>query len=107
MTDGYDVCGEVTKCGPNTKFQVGDVVFGDLQTESLTPQRYGAWAEYVVCKEITLAKLPDGVDKMQAGGAGLVFGTFLESVEKSGAPQSTRSLPKLPEKTDRRAATTT
>eukprot|EP00188_Purpureofilum_apyrenoidigerum_P001753 Plantae.Rhodophyta-Purpureofilum_apyrenoidigerum.ctg19966.p1 GENE.Plantae.Rhodophyta-Purpureofilum_apyrenoidigerum.ctg19966~~Plantae.Rhodophyta-Purpureofilum_apyrenoidigerum.ctg19966.p1 ORF type:complete len:341 (-),score=82.32 Plantae.Rhodophyta-Purpureofilum_apyrenoidigerum.ctg19966:131-1060(-) len=85
VIDGYDVCGEVVKCGPGTsRFQPKDMVFGDIQQSSTGPQRFGAWAEYVNAKESVLAKLPSGMDPVLAGGVGVVFSTFMQAIEQCG-----------------------
>mmetsp|Transcript_12859 Transcript_12859/g.39555 ORF Transcript_12859/g.39555 Transcript_12859/m.39555 type:complete len:309 (+) Transcript_12859:365-1291(+) len=92
VVDGYDVCGEVLKCGPGTTFKPGDIVFGDINDNSLTPQRFGTWAARVTAKESTLSKLRDGMDPIAAGGIGLVFGTFLQSLEECGVQNPKRIL---------------
>ncbi len=60
---GMDVAGVVERAGTGaTRFRVGDAVFGDLSESGL-----GAFAEYVVAPEKSLAPKPESLTFAQAG----------------------------------------
>ncbi len=69
MIPGVDVAGEVVEVSEYVEdFEEGDVVYGT----GLSKDHYGGYAEYVAVPTDRLAKLPDGVDPIAAGGAGVV-----------------------------------
>ena len=59
---GCDIAGTVVETGPDeSRFKVGDQVFGDL-----SGGRWGGFAEYVCADAKVLAKIPEGLDFLQA-----------------------------------------
>ena len=73
FTPGVDVAGEVAAVGGFVEgFAVGDRVYG-TGIGSATQQ--GACAEYATVPEDRVVALPDGVDVVEAGAAGVVAGT--------------------------------
>jgi NADPH:quinone reductase-like Zn-dependent oxidoreductase len=73
---GYDVCGEVVKVGSKiTRFQVGEIVFGDLDN------KYGgALAEYAIGHEKCFAIKPYNITDEQAAAFPLVSLTALQAL---------------------------
>ncbi len=68
MIPGVDVAGEVATVSEYVEgYEVGDLVYGT----GIGKDHYGGYAEYVAVPEDRLAKLPDGVDPVAAGGAGV------------------------------------
>ncbi len=68
MTPGVDVAGEVVEVGDGVEgVSEGDSVFGT----GLGSGEYGGYAEYAAVPNDRLAVLPDGVDTVAAGGAGV------------------------------------
>lgn len=71
MILGNDISGRVLKIGKKvTKFQVGDSVFGMIDTNA-KPARNGfagtgAYAQFCITREDTLAKIPSGYSFMEA-----------------------------------------
>ena len=73
---GYDVCGEVVEKGnETTKFNVGDMVFGDLDN------KYGGGlAEYALAHENCLASVPNNIKHEHAAALPLVSLTALQAL---------------------------
>jgi NADPH:quinone reductase-like Zn-dependent oxidoreductase len=68
MIPGIDVAGEVTEVGDGVEgFSEGDPVFGT----GIGSQQYGGYAEYAAVPTDRLVRLPEGVDTVAAGGAGV------------------------------------
>jgi NADPH:quinone reductase-like Zn-dependent oxidoreductase len=68
MIPGVDVAGEVVEVSQYVDgYEVGDQVVGT----GLSMNHFGAYAEYAAVPEDRLAHLPDGVDPVAAGGAGV------------------------------------
>jgi NADPH:quinone reductase-like Zn-dependent oxidoreductase len=66
---GWDVAGTIEAVGADVhNFQVGDTVFGMVRF----PEIGSAYAEYVAAPAAHLAKIPTGVDMIQAAAAPLV-----------------------------------
>lgn len=64
---GYDVAGVVHELGEGvTMWKVGDNVFGDIMSHSMGPKFSGTVAEYCICPEHLLARLPDNVKMTDA-----------------------------------------
>jgi len=73
FTPGVDVAGEVAEVGEFVEgFEVGDRVFG---TGIGNATHQGAYAEYAAVPEDRVVGLPDGVDTVEAGAAGVAAGT--------------------------------
>ena len=73
FTPGVDVAGTVAAVGEGVEgFESGERVFG---TGIGSAAHQGAYAEYAAVPDDRLVALPDGVDLVQAGGAGVVAGT--------------------------------
>ncbi len=69
MIPGVDAAGEVVEVSEYVEeFEEGDLVYGT----GLSKEHYGAYAEYAAVPTDRLAKLPEGVDPVAAGGAGVV-----------------------------------
>jgi NADPH:quinone reductase-like Zn-dependent oxidoreductase len=69
MIPGVDVAGEVAAVGAGvTDFEAGDLVYG---TGIGNAERPGGYAEYAAVPTDRLARLPEGVDPVAAGGAGV------------------------------------
>ncbi|KAJ2157421.1 hypothetical protein GGF46_004522 [Coemansia sp. RSA 552] len=76
---GYDVAGEVTEVGSEvTRFQVGDKVYGRVQSSEA-----GTIAEYVVTEEFTLAPIPSNVPYSVAAAVPLAGLTALQALERA------------------------
>jgi len=72
MIPGCDVAGEVVGVGAGVSaVDAGDPVFAT----GLGAQHQGTYAEYVSVPADRLARLPDGVELVEAGAAGVVAGT--------------------------------
>jgi NADPH:quinone reductase-like Zn-dependent oxidoreductase len=68
MIPGTDLAGDVVDVGPGVEaFAVGDRVYGT----GLGMDHYGTYAEYAAVPVDRLVHLPDGVDYLPAGGAGV------------------------------------
>jgi NADPH:quinone reductase-like Zn-dependent oxidoreductase len=68
MIPGVDVAGEVAAVGENvTDFAVGDPVYGT----GIGKDHYGGYAEYAAVPTDRLVTLPESVDLVAAGGAGV------------------------------------
>lgn len=77
---GRDLSGEVVALGQGTGgFKVGDRVFGLVNR---------SYAEYVVCKPVDLARLPDGLDAIDAAALPLVLLTGAQVIELGCKPKS-------------------
>lgn len=73
FTPGVDFAGEVTDIGENIEHvQLGDQVFG---TGIGNASYQGGYAEYAAVPSDRFVPIPDGVNPIQAGGAGVVGGT--------------------------------
>lgn len=74
---GWDVAGEVVEVGVGvTRFAVGDRVFGMPRF----PGRANAYAEYVVAGSREVARIPDGIDDVTAGGTPLAGLTAWQAI---------------------------
>lgn len=70
FTPGVDIAGLVTAVGPGVSdFTEGDRVFG---TGIGNANHQGAYADFAVAPESRIAHLPEGVEFIQAGAAGVV-----------------------------------
>lgn len=79
---GWDVCGIVEKCGPEaTRFAVGDEVYGYVRQPVA---QHGTFAERIVVPENLLAKSPEKLSWVEAGGLPLAGLTAYQSVIKAG-----------------------
>ena len=79
---GWDVCGIVEKCGAEaTRFAVGDEVFGYVRQPVA---QHGTFAERIVVPEQYLAKSPEKLSWVEAGGLPLAGLTAYQSVIKAG-----------------------
>jgi len=68
MIPGVDAAGEAVEVGAT----VGGISEGDaVLATGLSKDHYGACAEYVAVPEDRIARLPEGVDLVAAGGAGV------------------------------------
>ncbi|MFB6131439.1 MAG: NADPH:quinone reductase [Salinigranum sp.] len=68
MTPGVDFAGTVAEVGEGVEgLSVGDPVYGT----GVGRNHHGAYAEYVAAPEEFLVRLPEGVDLVEAGGAGV------------------------------------
>jgi len=81
---GRDFAGTVEAVGEGvTQFSPGDAVFGAVTGLSLSS---GTFATYLVIGEQSLARIPAGVDVVQAGALGVAGATALQAVDAI-APQ--------------------
>ncbi len=81
---GVDVAGEVVSVrSPNSRFQVGDAVFG---------LGSGSFAEYVAADEAELTKKPDGVSFDDAATLGIAAFTALQAVRDRGRVRDGQSV---------------
>lgn len=79
---GWDVCGIVEKCGPEaTRLAVGDEVYGYVRQPVA---QHGTFAERMVVPESLLAKSPEKLSWVEAGGLPLAGLTAYQSVIKAG-----------------------
>lgn len=77
---GRDVAGTVVSTGPNTDgFQPGDRVMGLVNH---------AYAEFLVTKRETLARIPDGLETEDAAALPLVMLTGAQLIEKGVEPKA-------------------
>ncbi len=77
MILGWDVAGEVVEAGFGvTRFAVGDRVFGMPRF----PKRANCYAEYVVAGSREVARVPDGITDVEAGGFPLAALTAWQAV---------------------------
>jgi len=68
MIPGIDFAGEVAAVGEHVDgFSKGDVVYGT----GIGTDHYGGYAEYAAVPDDRLVQLPEGVDTVAAGGAGV------------------------------------
>jgi len=83
---GWDVCGIVEKCGSEaTRFAVGDEVYGYVRQPVA---QHGTFAEHIVVPENLLAKSPEKLSWVEAGGLPLAGLTAYQSVIKAGQLQA-------------------
>lgn len=84
---GYDVSGVVEKVGDeaSNSFKVGDKVF-----VRLSGMKYGALAEYVVCKVPELAKMPPSLTFSEAAAVPLAGLTALQSLRLGGVKEGSK-----------------
>jgi NADPH:quinone reductase-like Zn-dependent oxidoreductase len=76
---GRDISGEVVELGEGvTGFEIGDHVFGLVNR---------TYAEYVACKAEDLAKLPQGIDPIDAAALPLVLTTGTQVIELGVRPE--------------------
>jgi NADPH:quinone reductase-like Zn-dependent oxidoreductase len=79
---GWDVCGIVEKCGADvTRFAVGDEVYGYVRQPVA---QHGTFAERIVVPEHYLARSPEKLSWVEAGGLPLAGLTAYQSVIKAG-----------------------
>nr|WP_304214894.1 NAD(P)-dependent alcohol dehydrogenase [Fredinandcohnia onubensis] len=77
---GGDMAGIVEAVGANvTQFQVGDEVFGDLSSSG-----FGAFAEYVVVDEKSLALKPTNLSFAEAAAVPMAATTALQAIRDKG-----------------------
>jgi len=83
---GWDVCGIVEKCGPGVeRFAVGDEVYGYVRQPVA---QHGTFAERMVVPENLLARSPEKLSWVEAGGLPLAGLTAYQSVIKAGQLKS-------------------
>jgi NADPH:quinone reductase-like Zn-dependent oxidoreductase len=81
---GRDLSGEVAALGEGvTGFKVGDRVFGLVNR---------SYAEYVVCKPEDLARIPEGLDPIEAAALPLVLLTGSQVIELGVRPRSSETV---------------
>lgn len=73
---GWDVCGEVVKANPNSRFTIGDVVFGMIRF----PGEGKTYAEYVAAPEDHLVRKPDNISATEAGAIPLAALTAYQAL---------------------------
>jgi len=79
---GWDVCGIVEKCGPGVqRLAVGDEVYGYVRQPVA---QHGTFAEQIIVPENLLAKSPEKLSWVEAGGLPLAGLTAYQSVIKAG-----------------------
>lgn len=79
---GWDVCGIVEQCGPGVKrLAVGDEVYGYVRQPVA---QHGTFAERIVVPEQYLAKSPEKLSWVEAGGLPLAGLTAYQAVLKAG-----------------------
>lgn len=79
---GWDVCGIVEKCGPGVeRLAVGDEVYGYVRRPVA---QHGTFAERMVVPEDLLARSPEKLSWVEAGGLPLAGLTAYQSVIKAG-----------------------
>lgn len=66
-TPGVDFAGVVAKCGPDSRVEVGQRVFGKLELM----ERHGTLGEYIIGSKEGTVPLPDGVDFEEAAALGV------------------------------------
>lgn len=77
MIPGIDLAGEVTAVGDSVDgFSKGERVYGT----GIGKDHYGGYAEYAAVPEDRLVRLPEGVDIVAAGGAGVVAVTAWRAI---------------------------
>jgi len=82
FTVGWDVAGVVEEVGYGvTRFAVGDRVFGMPRF----PREAAAYAQYVTSPSRQLARLPDGLDDVEAGALPLVGHMAVQIAKARGA----------------------
>ncbi len=85
MIPGIDVGGTVAAVGDGVSgFDIGDPVYGT----GIGKNHYGGYAEYVTVPDDRLVQLPEGVDPMVAGAAGVVSGTAWRALIDHGNLQA-------------------
>jgi NADPH:quinone reductase-like Zn-dependent oxidoreductase len=83
---GWDVCGIVEKCGSSvTRLAVGDEVYGYVRQPVA---QHGTFAERIVVPESYLARSPEKLSWVEAGGLPLAGLTAYQSVIKAGELKS-------------------
>lgn len=81
QTAGNELVGLVTEVGSSqTKFAIGDRVFGRLPLDSI-----GAFAEYVAVDADALAKVPDYLTDVEAAAVPLTALTIMQALDLMGA----------------------
>lgn len=81
QTAGNELVGLVTEVGSSqTKFTIGDRVFGRLPLDSI-----GAFAEYAVVDSDALAKVPDYLTDVEAAAVPLTALTIMQALDLMGA----------------------
>ncbi|AFK20157.2 NADPH:quinone reductase [Haloferax mediterranei ATCC 33500] len=84
MIPGIDVAGTVAAVGPGvTEFEAGDSVVGT----GIGKDHYGGYAEFAAVPTDRLAVLPEDVDLVAAGGAGVVGVTAWRALVDHGGMQ--------------------
>jgi len=84
MIPGIDVAGEVVATSEYVEgFSEGDLVYGT----GIGKDHYGGYAEYAAVPEDRLVVLPDGVDTVAAGGAGVAAVTAWRALVDHAALQ--------------------
>ncbi len=79
---GWDVCGIVEKCGSQaTRLAVGDEVYGYVRQPVA---QHGTFAERLIVPENLLARSPEKLSWVEAGGLPLAGLTAYQSVVKAG-----------------------
>jgi len=77
---GWDVCGEVVELSNNSKFKVGDIVFGLVNF----PGEGKTYAEYVVAPAEHVVKKPANISEVEAAAIPLVALTAYQTLIKEG-----------------------
>ncbi|MGI5125452.1 NADP-dependent oxidoreductase [Pseudonocardia sp. CA-107938] len=86
---GWDVAGEVVALGGGvTRFAVGDRVLGMPRF----PHEGGGYGEYVTAPSRQFARIPDGLDVVEAAGLPLAGLTALQSLAAAGLEKGQRVL---------------
>ena len=86
---GWDVAGEVVALGGGvTRFAVGDRVFGMPRF----PHEGGGYGEYVTAPSRQFARIPDGLDVVEAAGLPLAGLTALQGFDAAGLEKGQRVL---------------
>ena len=81
---GWDLCGEVTETHKNSKFKVGDIVFGMVNF----PGEGKTYAEYVAAPEEHVTLKPENISVAEAAAIPLAALTAYQALIKEGKIQS-------------------
>ncbi|KAF5506977.1 Trans-enoyl reductase fsdC [Colletotrichum aenigma] len=77
---GYEFSGIVAKPGPESPFQVGDVVFGMNRPQHQQPPHLGAHQDFTIAEPQALFKLPQGMGLPEAAATVLVGQTVFDGL---------------------------
>ena len=77
---GYEFCGAVEKVGPNSMYQLGDIIAGCTPTGVGRPTYRGTHQNYILCTDDLAFKVPNNLPAPHAASLAVAFRTAADAL---------------------------